>query len=171
MAPSVKFVGEAAPLVVAVEGEHPLGRVFPAALHDEPWVPRFVVEDRIRELEILGLPESIAGAPVVVEWPGEAILTASQGMLTYLRLGGGTAPAEEGPAEHDRGSRAARPFNHLHTPSNGDRRVRDRPYRRCFAPPDRTHAKWKGVDQQPRSRIRRSTMPPRRRENGSLLHR
>jgi tRNA threonylcarbamoyladenosine biosynthesis protein TsaE len=29
--------------------------------------------DRVRELEILGLPESIAGAPVVVEWPGEAI--------------------------------------------------------------------------------------------------
>jgi tRNA threonylcarbamoyladenosine biosynthesis protein TsaE len=31
------------------------------------------LEDRVRELEILGLPESIAGAPVVVEWPGEAI--------------------------------------------------------------------------------------------------
>jgi tRNA threonylcarbamoyladenosine biosynthesis protein TsaE len=31
------------------------------------------LEDRARELEILGLPESIAGAPVVIEWPGEAI--------------------------------------------------------------------------------------------------
>jgi tRNA threonylcarbamoyladenosine biosynthesis protein TsaE len=31
------------------------------------------LEDRVRELEILGLPESVAGAPVVVEWPGEAI--------------------------------------------------------------------------------------------------
>jgi tRNA threonylcarbamoyladenosine biosynthesis protein TsaE len=31
------------------------------------------LEDRVRDLEILGLPESIAGAPVVVEWPGEAI--------------------------------------------------------------------------------------------------
>lgn len=31
------------------------------------------LEDRLRDLEILGLPESITGAPVVVEWPGEAI--------------------------------------------------------------------------------------------------
>lgn len=31
------------------------------------------LQDRARELEILGLPDSIAGAPVVVEWPGEAI--------------------------------------------------------------------------------------------------
>jgi tRNA threonylcarbamoyl adenosine modification protein YjeE len=31
------------------------------------------LEDRARELEILGLPESVADAPVVVEWPGEAI--------------------------------------------------------------------------------------------------
>jgi len=31
------------------------------------------LEDRPRELEILGLPESVADAPVVVEWPGQAI--------------------------------------------------------------------------------------------------
>jgi tRNA threonylcarbamoyladenosine biosynthesis protein TsaE len=31
------------------------------------------LEDRAGDLEILGLPESISGAPVVVEWPGEAI--------------------------------------------------------------------------------------------------
>jgi tRNA threonylcarbamoyladenosine biosynthesis protein TsaE len=31
--------------------------------------------DRPRELEILGLPESVAGAPVAVEWPGQAIRT------------------------------------------------------------------------------------------------
>ena len=32
--------------------------------------------DRAGELEILGLPESVAGAPVVVEWPGTAIRQA-----------------------------------------------------------------------------------------------
>lgn len=31
------------------------------------------LEDRAGELEILGLPESMDGAPVVVEWPGTAI--------------------------------------------------------------------------------------------------
>lgn len=31
------------------------------------------LKDRAGELEILGLPESVAGAPVVVEWPGAAI--------------------------------------------------------------------------------------------------
>jgi tRNA threonylcarbamoyladenosine biosynthesis protein TsaE len=31
------------------------------------------LEDRAADLEILGLPESMAGAPVVVEWPGSAI--------------------------------------------------------------------------------------------------
>ena len=31
------------------------------------------LEDRAADLEILGLPESVAGAPVVVEWPGTAI--------------------------------------------------------------------------------------------------
>src|SRR5207245_9088232 len=30
---------------------------------------------RLRELEVLGLPESVLGAPVCVEWPGEAIRT------------------------------------------------------------------------------------------------
>ncbi len=34
------------------------------------------LKDRARDLEILGLPESITGAPVVVEWPGEAIRRA-----------------------------------------------------------------------------------------------
>lgn len=29
--------------------------------------------DRASELEILGLPDAVAGAPVAVEWPGEAI--------------------------------------------------------------------------------------------------
>ncbi len=31
-----------------------------------------LADDR-RELEVLGLPESLSGAPVCVEWPGEAI--------------------------------------------------------------------------------------------------
>jgi tRNA threonylcarbamoyladenosine biosynthesis protein TsaE len=31
------------------------------------------LRDRAADLEVLGLPESLAGAPVVVEWPGEAI--------------------------------------------------------------------------------------------------
>jgi tRNA threonylcarbamoyladenosine biosynthesis protein TsaE len=31
------------------------------------------LEDRAGDLEILGLPESVAGAPVVVEWPRSAI--------------------------------------------------------------------------------------------------
>lgn len=30
------------------------------------------VEDRARELEAIGVPEALAGAPVAVEWPGEA---------------------------------------------------------------------------------------------------
>ncbi len=34
------------------------------------------LKDRSEELEILGLPESVAGAPIVVEWPGEAIRKA-----------------------------------------------------------------------------------------------
>ena len=29
--------------------------------------------DRPRELEVLGLPEAVAGAPIAVEWPGRAI--------------------------------------------------------------------------------------------------
>lgn len=32
--------------------------------------------DRPRELEILGLPAGVAGSPVAVEWPGEAIREA-----------------------------------------------------------------------------------------------
>jgi tRNA threonylcarbamoyladenosine biosynthesis protein TsaE len=32
--------------------------------------------DRAGELEILGLPDAVAGAPVAVEWPGEAIRAA-----------------------------------------------------------------------------------------------
>ena len=31
------------------------------------------LKDRGEDLEILGLPESVAGAPIVVEWPGQAI--------------------------------------------------------------------------------------------------
>ena len=31
------------------------------------------LEDRAGDLEILGLPDSVAGAPVVVEWPGSVI--------------------------------------------------------------------------------------------------
>jgi tRNA threonylcarbamoyladenosine biosynthesis protein TsaE len=31
------------------------------------------LKDEGKELEILGLPESVTGAPVAVEWPGEAI--------------------------------------------------------------------------------------------------
>jgi len=31
------------------------------------------LEDRSEDLEVLGLPESVAGAPIVVEWPGKAI--------------------------------------------------------------------------------------------------
>ena len=31
------------------------------------------LEDRAKDLEILGLPDSVSGAPVVVEWPGAAI--------------------------------------------------------------------------------------------------
>lgn len=32
--------------------------------------------DRARDLAILGLPDAVAGAPVAVEWPGEAIRAA-----------------------------------------------------------------------------------------------
>jgi tRNA threonylcarbamoyladenosine biosynthesis protein TsaE len=32
--------------------------------------------DRASELEVLGLPDAVAGAPVAVEWPGEAIRAA-----------------------------------------------------------------------------------------------
>jgi tRNA threonylcarbamoyladenosine biosynthesis protein TsaE len=32
--------------------------------------------DRVSDLEILGLPDAVAGAPVAVEWPGEAIRAA-----------------------------------------------------------------------------------------------
>jgi tRNA threonylcarbamoyladenosine biosynthesis protein TsaE len=31
------------------------------------------LKDRSEELQILGLPESVAGAPIVVEWPGQAV--------------------------------------------------------------------------------------------------
>jgi len=31
------------------------------------------LKDEAKDLEILGLPESVAGAPVAVEWPGDAI--------------------------------------------------------------------------------------------------
>jgi len=31
------------------------------------------LKDRSEDLEVLGLPESVAGAPIVVEWPGRAI--------------------------------------------------------------------------------------------------
>ena len=31
------------------------------------------LEDRLEQLEVLGLPGSVAGAPVVVEWPGRAV--------------------------------------------------------------------------------------------------
>ena len=33
------------------------------------------LEDLPRELEVLGLPGAVEGAPVCVEWPGEAIRT------------------------------------------------------------------------------------------------
>jgi len=33
------------------------------------------LEDLPRELEVLGLPDAVEGAPVCVEWPGEAIRT------------------------------------------------------------------------------------------------
>jgi tRNA A37 threonylcarbamoyladenosine biosynthesis protein TsaE len=32
--------------------------------------------DRASELEILGLPAAVAGVPVAVEWPGEALRAA-----------------------------------------------------------------------------------------------
>jgi tRNA threonylcarbamoyladenosine biosynthesis protein TsaE len=34
------------------------------------------LKDRSEDLEVLGLPEAVAGAPIVVEWPGEAIRKA-----------------------------------------------------------------------------------------------
>jgi tRNA threonylcarbamoyladenosine biosynthesis protein TsaE len=34
------------------------------------------LKDRSEDLEVLGLPESVAGAPIAVEWPGEAIRKA-----------------------------------------------------------------------------------------------
>ncbi len=34
------------------------------------------LKDRGEDLEVLGLPESVAGAPVVVEWPGRAVRKA-----------------------------------------------------------------------------------------------
>jgi tRNA threonylcarbamoyladenosine biosynthesis protein TsaE len=34
------------------------------------------LKDRSEDLEILGLPESAAGAPIVVEWPGQAVRKA-----------------------------------------------------------------------------------------------
>jgi tRNA threonylcarbamoyladenosine biosynthesis protein TsaE len=34
------------------------------------------LKDRSEELEVLGLPESVAGAPIVVEWPGQAVRKA-----------------------------------------------------------------------------------------------
>ena len=34
------------------------------------------LKDRSEDLEVLGLPEAVAGAPIVVEWPGQAIRKA-----------------------------------------------------------------------------------------------
>lgn len=34
------------------------------------------LKDRSEELDVLGLPSSVVGAPLVVEWPGEAIARA-----------------------------------------------------------------------------------------------
>jgi tRNA threonylcarbamoyladenosine biosynthesis protein TsaE len=34
------------------------------------------LKDRSEDLEVLGLPESVAGAPIVAEWPGDAIRRA-----------------------------------------------------------------------------------------------
>lgn len=48
--------------------------------------------DRASELEILGLPDALAGAPVAVEWPGEAIRAALPPTLAV------TIAAEEGDA-------------------------------------------------------------------------
>ena len=31
------------------------------------------LKDRAEQLEVLGLPESVSGAPIVVEWPGQAV--------------------------------------------------------------------------------------------------
>ena len=31
------------------------------------------LEDSVRELDVLGLPESVRGAPVVVEWPSRTL--------------------------------------------------------------------------------------------------
>jgi tRNA threonylcarbamoyladenosine biosynthesis protein TsaE len=36
-------------------------------------VDLYRLKDRPEELEVLGLPEAMEGAPVAVEWPGEAI--------------------------------------------------------------------------------------------------
>ena len=36
-------------------------------------VDLYRVEDRAAELEVIGLAESVAGAPAAVEWPGQAI--------------------------------------------------------------------------------------------------
>jgi len=42
------------------------------------------LKDSPRELEVLGLPASVAGAPVLVEWPGEAI---SRTLPSTLEIG------------------------------------------------------------------------------------
>jgi tRNA A37 threonylcarbamoyladenosine biosynthesis protein TsaE len=34
------------------------------------------LKDRSEELDVLGLPDSVSGAPLLVEWPGEAISRA-----------------------------------------------------------------------------------------------
>jgi tRNA threonylcarbamoyladenosine biosynthesis protein TsaE len=31
------------------------------------------LKDRTEDLEVLGLPDAVAGAPIVVEWPGQAV--------------------------------------------------------------------------------------------------
>lgn len=31
------------------------------------------LKDRSEDLEVLGLPEAVAGAPILVEWPGQAV--------------------------------------------------------------------------------------------------
>ena len=47
--------------------------------------------DRARDLESIGVPDTLAGAPVAVEWPGEAIrkLLPPTVEVTIVREGGG----------------------------------------------------------------------------------
>lgn len=49
------------------------------------------LEDASRELEVLGLPESVAGAPVLVEWPNRslaAVLPATRQVAIEVLPGG-----------------------------------------------------------------------------------